>query len=357
MNVMSGSIVANPEEEGACLFPALRHVVGRRNETGARALRALAGVVAVLVLGSAEPAAGALKPLQFRVAADTGIRLTDVLWTGSRFLYLENTTNTIWQDGPGGTATSRFASMPNEVEETRCRLSPGAHGFARGDIYCHAPDNTIYRISSDGSEVNVFARLPEQSVSDGALAFDTAGRFGYALLAATGRSGSAEPAGGEVYAVGANGGVRVVGAYAGPGGADGMIVASRHFGAASGQVVLTVDAGSHGSILLMNERGRTRTIASLPDGPNPIVVVGATPKQPRLRVAPGLYVTDTASRHVLFAPATQFASYIGDVIVGSEIKGLFWVVRPRGRGYQTLQLPTNLAAGGYNLEGATYVTR
>ena len=60
---------------------------------------------------------------------------------------------------------------------------------------------------------------------------------------------------------------------------------------------------------------------------------------------------------MLFAPASQFASYIGDVIVGSEIKGLFWVVRPRGRGYQTLQLPTNLAAGAYNLEGATYVTR
>jgi hypothetical protein len=207
------------------------------------------------------------------------------------------------------------------VEETWCRLSPGAHGFARGDIYCHAPDNTIYRISPDGSAVDVFARLPEQSVSDGALAFDTVGRFGFALLAATGRSGSAEPAGGEVYAVGANGGVRAVGAYAGLGGADGMAVSSRHFGAASGQVVLTVDAGSRGSVVLMNERGQTRTIASLPDGPNPIAVVGATPKQPRPRVAPGLYVTDTASHHVLFAPATQFASYIGDVIVGSELRG------------------------------------
>jgi hypothetical protein len=336
----------------------MRHVVGPRRETGVRALRALAGAFfAVLALGSAEPAASALKPLQFRVAVDTGIRLTDVLWTGSGFLYLENTTNTIWQSGPKGTATIRFASMPNQVEETRCRLSPGAHGFARGDIYCHAPDNTIYRISPDGSEVNVFARLPDQSVSDGALAFDTVGRFGYALIAATGRSGSAEPAGGEVYAVGANGDVRAIGTYAGPGGADGMTVSSRHFGAASGQVVLAVDAGSRGSIVLMNERGQTRTIASLPDGPNPIVVVGATPQQPRRRVAPGLYVTDTASHHVLFASATQLASYIGDAIVGSEIKGLFWVVRPRGRGYQTLQLPTNLPAGTYNLEGATYVTR
>jgi hypothetical protein len=94
------------------LFPALRHVVGPRNQIGARALRALAGALAVLVFGSVGPAPAAPEPLLFRVVADTGIRLTDVLWTGSRFLYLENTTNTIWQDGPKGTATSRFASMP-----------------------------------------------------------------------------------------------------------------------------------------------------------------------------------------------------------------------------------------------------
>jgi hypothetical protein len=322
-----------------------------------RAVGALAGAVAVLALGSGALAAGAPKPLQFRVAADTGIRLTDVVWTGTRFLYVENTTNTIWQDGPLGVATSRFASMPNEVEETRCRLSPGAHGFARGDIYCHAPDNTIYRISPDGTDVRVLARLPDQAVSDGALAFDTVGKFGYALLAATGRSGATEPAGGTVYAVGANGAVRTVGAYGGPGGADGMAVASRRFGTASGHVVLTLDAGSRGSIVLMNERGQARTIASLPDGPNPVVVVRVTPKQPRPRVAPGLYVTDTASHHVLFAPAAQFAPYIDDVIVGSEIKALFWVVRPRGRGFQTRQLPTNLPSGAYNLEGAAYVTR
>jgi hypothetical protein len=315
--------------------------------------------VAVLAAASGALAAGAPtpKPLQFRVAADTGIPLTDLVWTGTRFLYVENTTNTIWQDGPLGVATSRFASMPNEVEETRCRLSPGAHGFARGDIYCHAPDNTIYRISPDGSDVRVFARLPDKSASDGALAFDTLGRFGYALLTATGRSGATDPAGGTVYAVGADGGVRAVGAYDGPGGADGMAVASRRFGTGSAQVLLTVDAGSRGSIVLMNEHGQARRIASLPDGPNPIVVVRGAQRQPRPRTAAGLYVTDTASHHVLFAPAAQFAPYIDDVIVGSELKGLFWFVRPHGEGFQTRQLPTNLGAGAYNLEGAVYVAR
>ena len=323
----------------------------------ARLVGAVSCALAVLAAASGAPAADAPKPLSFRVAADTGIRLTDVVWTGTRFLYVENTTNTIWQDGPTGVAKSRFASMPNQVEETRCRLSPGAHGFARGDIYCHAPDNTIYRISPDGSDVRVFARLPNQSVSDGALAFDTVGRFGYALLAATGRSGATEPAGGTVYAVGSDGRVRAVGGYGGPGGADGMAVASRRFGTGSGQVVLTVDAGSRGSVVLMNEHGQARTIASLPDGPNPIVVVRATPRQARARTPLGLYVTDTASHHVLFAPAAQFAQYVDDVIVGSELKALFWVVRPRGRGFQTRQLPTNLATRAYNLEGAIYVAR
>jgi hypothetical protein len=323
-----------------------------------RVVGALACSVAALAAASGAPAADAPKPkpLQFRVAADTGIRLTDVVWTGKRFLYVENTTNTIWQDGPTGVAKTRFASMPNQVEETRCRLSPGAHGFAPGDIYCHAPDNTIYRISPDGSDVHVFARVPDQSVSDGALAFDTVGKFGYALLAATGRSGAAEPAGGTVYAVRANGAVRKVGAYGGPGGADGMAVASRRFGTGSGQVLLTVDAGPRGSIVLMNERGQARTIASLPDGPNPIVVVRATPRQARPRTPLGLYVTDTASHHVLFAPAAQFAAYVDDVIVGSELRGLFWVIRPRGAGFQTRRLPTNLV-GAYNLEGAIYIPR
>ena len=119
--------------------------------------------------------------------AHTGIRLADVVWTGKRFLYVENTTNVVWAAGP---RLTKFASMPKIVEETRCRLSPGTHGFAPGAVYCHAPDNVIYRIDANG-KVNVFARLPDTLISDGALAFDTFGSFGFRLLAATGRSGAA----------------------------------------------------------------------------------------------------------------------------------------------------------------------
>ena len=300
--------------------------------------------------------AASASPLQFRPFADTGIPLTDILWTGDRFLYLENTTNTVWAAGPAGAPLERFASMPREVEETRCRLSPGAHGFPRGEIFCHAPDNTIYRISADGSTVAVFAQLPDAAVSDGALAFDTTGQFGYALIAATGRSGGPTPAGGTVFAVSPTGNVRTVGTYAVPGGADELVVAPARFGSAAGNVVLAVDAGNQGTLVVMDPRGRTRTIARLPDGPNPIVVVRRSQGSATAGARPGLYVVDTLSHQVLFAAAPQFASDVGHLIVGTELKGQFWVVQPRRRGFQTRRVATNLTSTSFNLEGATYVS-
>jgi hypothetical protein len=315
-------------------------------------LRCLALVATAALLATAGASAS---PLTFRVYADTGIGLTDVLWTGESFLYLENTANTIWQAGPTGAPLRQFASMPRQVEETRCVLSPGAHGFAADEVYCHAPDSTIYRISADGSSMTVFARLPETATTDGALAFDTVGRFGYTLLAATGRSGGAEPAGGTVYAIGADASVHRVGNYAGPGGADEIAVAPARFGPAAGSVVLTVDAGSSGRIVLMDAAGATNTIASLPDGPNPIAVISARAAHPRKVPSPGLYLTDTTSHKIFFAPASQLALHVGDLIVGSELKGLFWIVAARGRGYRTFRIAATLPGTSFNLEGATYI--
>jgi hypothetical protein len=320
-----------------------------------RLFRLIAALVALLVVVSAS-AAGTQKPLQVRVYADTSIALTDILWTGKRFLYVENTKNVVWSAPPAGTPLSRFASMPNQVEETRCRLSPGAHGFPRGDIYCHAPDGTIDRISADGSKVAIFARLPSQTTADGALAFDTVGRFGYRLIAATGRSGSGQAPGGTVYAIGSTGSVRTVGSYPGPGGADEIAVTPRRFATASGWLALTVDAGDHGAIVLMGPGGQTRQIASLPDGPNPISAITATANQRGPSAPPaGFYVTDTASHKVFHVPASELAPYVGDLIVGSELKALFWIVRPNGRGFQTLLVRTNLPVAKYNLEGGVYV--
>jgi hypothetical protein len=314
-------------------------------------------VVALAVLTLAASSASAAKPapLSFRAFADTGRLLVDVLWTGRQFLYVENTTNAIWAAGAAGAPVTPFANLPPESEETRCRLSTGAHGFAAG-IYCHTPGNVIYRIGLQGSPVEVFARLPDTATSDGALDFDTVGKFGYALIAATGRSGAPTPSGGTVYAIGASGAVRTIGTYDGPGGADELAVAPAKFGTGSGQVVLTVDAGpTAGTLVLMDPQGRTRTIARLPDGPNPIAVV----KVPRRGTAPvprGLYITDTFSHTVFLAPAAQLAPYVGSLVVGTESKATFWIVQPNGRGFSTFKVPATIPLTSFNLEGATYVS-
>jgi hypothetical protein len=293
-------------------------------------------------------------PINVRVFADTGVKLTDVLWTGTRFLYLENTANTVWSAGPAGAPVQKFASMPRRTEETRCRLSPGAHGFAPGAIYCHAPGNTIYRISADGAKVTTFAHLPETTTADGALAFDTAGRFGYDLIAATGRSGKANPAHASVYAISPSGHTRLVADYDAIGGADEVMIAPKSFGTAGGAAILTVDAGSTGDVIAVGPDGLVRRIARLPDGPNPIVAI-PTNRSHGGEVPPGLYLTDTNSRKVFFASATQLARYAGDLVVGTELKGELWVVRPYGDGFVTRLLRTNLPSAKYNLEGATYV--
>ncbi|HEV7641998.1 MAG TPA: hypothetical protein VGO39_14120 [Gaiellaceae bacterium] len=318
----------------------------------ARALALIATLAAVLV--TASDASGPVATLHFRVLAHTGIKLADVVWTGNGILYLENTTNTVWSAPAAGKPLTVFASMPRAVEETRCRVSPGTHGWAAGVIFCHAPDNTIYRITADGQSVTVFAKLPESSISDGALTFDTVGGFGYGLVAATGRSGAKTPSGGDVYAIDSSGSVRKVGHYTGPGGADEVEIAPVRFGAAARAALVSVDAGATGHLVAVTADGAARTIARFADGPNPVAAIVPTPIRGGTRA--GLYLTDTLTTDAFFAPASDLRAYAGNVLVGSEIQGLFWVIRPRGRGYEAVRVPTTLRAGHYNLEGMAYVS-
>ena len=304
----------------------------------------------LLALGGSASAAPPRIPV--RIHDHTGIRLTDVIWTGSGLLYMENTTNTLWTPG---SPPVQFATMPRLVEETRCVAAPGRHGFAAGSLYCHSPDNTIYRVDAGTGVVTTFAKLPSAQVSDGAIAFDDVGNFGYRLLAATGRSGASEQ-GGVVYAIDPGGTVARIGAYSSPrgGGAENMVVAPARFGAGSGRIVLTLDAGTHGALVTMDSRGRSQVVAYLPDGPNPIVVVPPNAPVSASGVA-GLYFTDTLSTNVFFVPAGALRPYAGAVLAGTEIEGTFWVLTPRGKGFRTRRIPLRPPGSKFNLEGAVFV--
>jgi hypothetical protein len=314
----------------------------------------LARLVALAAVAAAPAAAAPSQALHFDVFARTGIRLVGIVWAPPQFLYIENTTNAIFAGDARGGPLRPFAALPRIVEETRCAVSPGRHGFPAGWIYCHVPDNRIFRISRDGKTVQRLASLPTTATSDGMLAFDNVGRFGYRLVAATGRSGDPKETGGVVYTIGPRGDVSRIGRYPGPGGADGMVVAPAGFGTVAGHALLTVDPGSdRGTVVAVGPRGRTRTIARLPDGPNPIAVIA--PHRRTSAAASGFYVADTNTRNVYFASAAQLAPYIGGVLVGTELAARFFVIRPHGAGYDAVELQSDLPQASYNLEAATYV--
>ena len=183
------------------------------------------------------------------------------------------------------------------------------------------------------------------------LAFDTVGRFGYRLVAATGRSGDPSLAGGVVYTIGPRGAVHRVGRYAGPGGADQVAIAPAGFGSVAGMALLTVDPGANGgTVVAIGPRGRTRTIARLPVGPNPIAVIARGGR--RTAAAAGLYVADTSTRNVYFASAAQLHRYIGDVLIGTELAARFFVIRPHGRDYDAARARDRPAAGELQPRGS-----
>lgn len=317
-------------------------------------------VVAAVLLGSGVGSAARQPHLGFRVFANTGHKMDAILWTGTQFLYVENTANTIWAAPASGLPLHQFASMPNLTEETRCVLSPGTHGFTPGVIFCHSPDDKIYEISGDGTKVTVFATLPVPSgtVSDGALAWDSVGRFGYQLVAATGRSGSGVPPGGKLFTVSPTGAVGQVGTYSGPG-ADEVMIAPAGFGSMGGQALLTLDGGADsGALIAMDGRGKTRMLFSPPGGLNPIAAIPPTTSTAQGKPGtppPGLYVTNDINPDVYFAPASQLAAYADDVIVGSENKAQFWIVVPHGDGFRELRVRHTLRGQNYSLEGSVFI--
>jgi hypothetical protein len=314
-----------------------------------------AGTLAALALAASTPAAG--PTLSFSTFAVTGLPLGQVVSTGSGFLYLTENSAEVDAVDATGAGMHPFATFPGTLggEEARCVVPVIA--YWPDGIYCHLPDNGIYRIARNGSSMALIAQLPGSVPSDGALAFDSSGKFGYALLAATGGSASN---GGEVYAVRRDGRVQDIGGYPGPGGADEIAIAPSRFGPASGRLLISIDEDSKsGRVLAIDRMGNVSVVASgLGNGDNPIVAIPPAPKT-RAAGSPaaGLYVPDTNSTAVYFVGADVLAPYAGQVLVGSELGADFWLIAPNraGTGFVTRQLTAVLPDGSPNLEGAAYV--
>jgi len=296
--------------------------------------------------------ASAAQPAHFTLFVQTDLPLGQATWTGREWLWNAENLGRIEAADADGRNVRPLASFDQGGEELRCAVPPNR--FWPDGVYCHTPDNRVVRLNRDGSNLTQLATLPAGGNSDGGLVFDDVGRFGYALLVSTGGSGSD---GGQVFAVRKDGRVQTIGAYPGPGGADEIAVAPAVFGTAGGWCLLSIDKDStSGRVLAIDRKGNVKTIASgLGNGLNPIVVIRPAPKTRSPGPAPGLYLADTASRQIWFAPASAFDELSGRVLVGTELTGDFWLLEPNGAGFDALPFATDLPRQPWNLEGSSYV--
>ena len=112
-------------------------------------------------------------------------------------------------------------------------------------------------------------------------------------------------------------------------------------------------------MLAINRKGTVKTLArGLGNGLNPIMAIAPAPaKRAAGTPAAGVFIADTVSKKVFFAPAAALKKFVGGVLVASELTGQFWLVRPKatGSGFEALPVTTDLPAIAYNLEGSTFV--
>ncbi len=292
------------------------------------------GLVGSMALSaSARRAKATNADISLTTFATTGMTLSDVLWTGDRFLYVPEDGWTIINGGSDGVGTDDFVSLPNNGE-MRCVKGLASSGFSSQDIYCHTAHGVIFRVSPDGKSSSKLAvlpstgktaaastvcpgRTPAPQITDGALTFDTGGHFGHALLAATGGSLSGP---GAVYAIQANGQPHLIGSYPGPGGAENLAIAPPGFGTINGDVLITIDnCDGNGRLLAMDPHGSIQASKAFAIAPNPIVVLTAAKSAAPVGPDPGLYLTDWNNGYIYHASAAEFKkSYIGDVLIVGE---------------------------------------
>jgi hypothetical protein len=84
-----------------------------------------------------------------------------------------------------------------------------------------------------------------------------------------------------------------------------VVIAPSGFGSAAGEALLTLDGGATtGALVAVDASGRTRTLANLPGGLNPIQPIPTT-FTPSTTPPAGIYITTDISPYLYFAPASE----------------------------------------------------
>ena len=198
MNVIDSVSVAHGSEQSAA---------GDQRMMRVRRSHALAGAIAgVFALWSRRSSAWSSRGADVRLppVRQDPQNLDSLVWTGTQFLYVQNTANTVWAAPPAGLPLRQFATMPQARGGDPLRPSRPVGRASRPARSSATRRTTRFMKSARTARASRCSRRfprPTRPRRTEHSAFDSVGHFGYRLLAATGRSGAAKPAGGFVYTI------------------------------------------------------------------------------------------------------------------------------------------------------------
>jgi hypothetical protein len=241
--------------------------------------------------------AGESSPIGFTYAGDKFVGTGGYYFTSGQ-LYQTNLT--------GGGITTFGSPIPDPGGEVVLSASPSAGGFGNNSIYVGSGSGgNIYEYSNSGGTPTLFTTLALGAVRG--ISFDTQGLYGDKMIVTT--------TAGAIYEVDSTGHSTLLADLGTD--TEGIGFATGLFGTFAKGTLFTASENTD-RVNAISPLGVVTPVFEIPDAES----ISFVPADIATETDPieGFYGVDYP-QDILFAPASQFDQYAGDVIVTSEING------------------------------------
>ena len=276
---------------------------------------------------------------------------------GSGFLYLPRTSARSRPPTPPARTSRPFATHSGPRRRgDRAAPCPSTRLWPDG-VYCHTPDNRIFRLARDGSSLTQLAQLPGERQLRRRRSSST--RPAASATRCSPRRAARRRTAASVFAVRQDGRVQTIGALPRPRRRRDSITSPRRASAAPRACcLLSIDQDSvSGRVLAIDRQGAPCRRSRAASGTAPTRSSSIPPR--RRRRPPGAAAGSLRAGHehadVYFAAAPQLQALRRQVLVGTELPASFWLDPADGHGFGRGSSGDRPAAASLNLEGAAYV--
>jgi hypothetical protein len=250
-------------------------------------------------------------------------------YAGNKFVGSNYFNNQLYQTNlTGGGVVAFGAPLPiasGSIGEVYVSSSLGLGGFAARDVFAGSESSgTVYKFNNDGTGQTVFASGLVGGVRS--IAFDPYGLYGSDMIVAT-RSGN-------IYKINSAGGTSLLASTGED--TEGLSFVPQAFGTVAAGTLVVASEGS-GSIRAIKPDGTMTTVAIVPSAE----MVSFVPLNLGISGNPleGFYAANYAT-NVIKAPASDFTSYLGDMIITGETTHVVWNVEWDGTNFVKSQIGT-----------------